>query len=393
MNVLIATDYFPPHIGGVEQVTLHVAEELTKLGHRVAVLTLNTCNASPIEDFHGIHVYRAKPIELTNALGVQSTISTEVVKLMRDVCRREQSDILHANNLYFYTTFAACLNLKALGIPMVTTLHIGSISELEGIARYAAKLYARSIGRWILANSSHIIAVSQAVKRDAEIMGIDSSKVSVVPNAVDDIKFLPSSRRHDHDGVIRVGFVGRLISNKGPQYLVEAAPYILRDFSNVQFQVVGAGPMLQGLQHRAHQLGVEHSFRFLGTVPSVPEFMHSCDIIVRPSLTDGMPLTVLETMACGIPTVASRVGGTPEVLEDGFTGCLVEPRNVVQLASRISMLVADPKLRATMGSRARRFVERYCRWDQVARQLTAIYEGALIGRIRIPIIESAKLER
>ncbi|MGA8905916.1 MAG: glycosyltransferase [Candidatus Bathyarchaeia archaeon] len=100
MNVLIGTDYFPSHVGGgVEQVTYHVAEELTKLGHRVAVLTLNTCKASPIENFHGIHVYRAKPIEFTNALGVQSAISTEAGKLMRDVCRREKSDILHANNL------------------------------------------------------------------------------------------------------------------------------------------------------------------------------------------------------------------------------------------------------------------------------------------------------
>jgi glycosyltransferase involved in cell wall biosynthesis len=73
-------------------------------------------------------------------------------------------------------------------------------------------------------------------------------------------------------------------------------------------------------------------------------------------LTDGMPLTVLEAMACGVPSVASRVGGTPEILADGETGFLVEPKNTKQLSSRISALACDYKLRATMGKRARGFV-------------------------------------
>ena len=378
LNVLLATDYFPPHVGGgVEEVTYDVAQELVKLGHRVAVITLDTCNAGQIETLDGIHVYRARPFELTGTLGVQSVISTEVVKLMREVCRKEQSDVLHANNLYFFTTIAACLNLRALRKPLITTLHIGSIAEMKGNARYAAGLYERSIGRWILRKSNRIVAVSQAVKRYAESLGVEPRKVSVVPNSVDILKFRPVSRGDRRDGTVRVGFIGRLISNKGPQYLVDAAPRILRDFSNVQFTVAGNGPMLADLEHRVHQLGVENAFRFLGTVPSNAEFLRSCDIMVRPSLTDGMPITVLEAMACGIPTVASRVGGTSEILEDGDTGFLVEPRNVDELVSRISSLVADSNLRTEMGGRARKFIEKYYSWNQVAAQLSVIYQDVL----------------
>ena len=378
LNILLTTDYFPPHVGGgVEQVTYHVAEELVRRGHQVAVVTLNTCNASKMENLNGIHVYRASPIELTNILGIQSSISTEVVQLMREVCLKEQTNVVHANNMYFCTTIAACLNLKPLGIPLVTTLHIGSISELGGIAHYAAALYERSIGRWILRKSNHVVAVSEAVKMYAETLGVDSCKVSVVPNAVDTLTFRPFSREDAPDGVVRVGFIGRLISNKGAQYLVEAAPQILHEFSNVQFHVAGDGPMLRELEHRVKQLGVEDSFRFLGTVPSNVEFIQSCDILVRPSLTDGMPLTVLEAMACGVPNVATRIGGTPEILHDADTGYLVEPKNVGELVSRISKLVADPELRTRMGCRARGFVEKYYSWDQVGRQLSAIYEGAL----------------
>jgi len=378
LNVLLATDYFPPHVGGgVEEVTHDVAQELVKLGHQVAVVTLDACNASPTEDLDGIHVYRARTVDLTGTFGVQSAISTEVVGLMREVCRKEQSDVLHANNLYFFTTIAACLNLRALRKPLVTTLHVGSITEMEGKVRYAAGLYERLVGRWILRKSSRIVAVSQAVKRYAESLDVEPSKISVVPNSVDPLKFRPIIRGDRADGIVRVGFIGRLISNKGPQYLVEAAPRILRDFSDVQFLVAGNGLMLQELEHRVHQLGVESAFRFLGTVPSNVEFLKSCDIMVRPSLTDGMPLTVLEAMACGIPTVASRVGGTSEILQDGDTGFLVEPRNVDELVSRISTLVADSNLRLEMGGRARKFIERYYSWNQVAAQLSVVYQDVL----------------
>jgi len=379
MNVLMATDYFPPHVGGgVEQVTYHVAEELTKLGHHVAVLTLSTCRANPTEDLDGIQIHRARTVELTNAIGVQTAISTKVGKLMREVCRTERSEILHANNLYFYTTFAACRNLKTLRLPLVTTLHIGSISELQGIAHYAARFYERSIGRWILGKSNRIVAVSYAVKEYAETMGVNPRKVSVVPNGVDILQFRPPSRVKP-DGVLRVGFIGRLIANKGPQYLVEAAPRILRNFPGVRFQVAGGGPMLHELQNRIRELGIQTAFRFLGTVPSNVEFLQSCDVVVRPSLTDGMPLTVLEAMACGKPTVASKVGGTPEILQDGDTGYLVQPRDMDQLVSRISRLLADPKLRAKMGRRARDFAERYYSWAEIARQMTTVYENALLN--------------
>ncbi len=357
--------------------TYNVAKELVRLGNQVAVVTLNTCNASLMEDLNGIHVYRAPSLEFTSTLGVQSAISTGVVRLMRDVCRKEQSDVLHANNLYFFTTIASCLNLKVLRKPLVTTLHVGSISDLDGHAGYLARLYERLIGSWILRKSRHIVAVSQAVKRHAESLGAEPSKVSVVPNTVDTLRFRPTPASEKHDGIVRVGFIGRLMANKGPQYLVGAAPRILHEFSNVQFQVAGDGPMLSELKRKAQQLGVDGAFHFLGMVSSNADFLRSCDIVVRPSLTDGMPLTILEAMACGIPTVASRVGGTPEIIRNGDTGFLVEPRGQDELVSQISRLVGNPTLRVEMGNRARKFVEKHHNWSHVAAQMCAIYQDVL----------------
>lgn len=378
MNIVLTTDYFPPHVGGgVERVTFHVASELIRLGHKVAVVTLNTCRARTCEMLNGIRVYRANLVELTRTLGMQSAISFEALKLIHEAYCKEAADILHANNLFFCTTIAACASKRPLQTRLVTTLHVGSTSELEGGIRLLAALYEKSIGRWVLNKSDHVVAVSQAVKQYAESLGTPSSKISVVPNAVDLQDFRPDARESELDGTVRVAFIGRLISNKGPQYLVEAAPRILRDFPGVQFLLVGEGPMFEQLRRRAEHLGLRNHFRFLGVVPSVSQFLKNCDILVRPSLTEGMPLTVLEAMACGVPTVASKVGGTPEILLHGETGFLVEPKNIDQLSFYISRLVGDDELRTVMGKRARSLIEKYCSWDEVARKMSRIYDSVL----------------
>lgn len=375
MNIVLTTDYFPPHVGGgVERVVFHLASELVRLGHEVAVVTLNTNGGEAEEVLNGIDVYRAKPIELTRKIGVQSAVSVDALKMILEVCRIKRADVLHANNLYFFTTISACLIRRLIKKPLVTTLHVASITEFEGAVRYLAASYEKSIGRWLIHQSDHIVAVSNAVMRSAVSLGASSSKVSVVPNAVDTEEFRPA-RNKERNEVIRVALVGRLVWNKGPQYLVEAAPSILHDFDHVEFLIVGDGPMLEQLQERVRSLGAERHFRFMGLVPNVSEFMQKVDILVRPSLTDGMPLTVLEAMACGVPCVASKVGGTPEILTDGGTGFLVEPKNIEQLSSRISALLSDPRLRTAMGRRAREFAERYYSWPRVAQRMIEIYRN------------------
>ncbi len=377
LNIVLTTDYFPPHVGGgVERVTFHLGSELVRLGHKVAVVTLNTRSAQPYEILDGMHIYRARPIELTQALRTQSVISLEILGLIRRVFRKEAADILHAHNLFFFTTIAACLTKRQLRTRLVTTVHVGSVSQLQGLVRFIAALYEKSLGRWILDQSDHVVAVSGAVEQYVRNLGIPSAKICVVPNAVDLEEFTPAALERKV-GRVQVAFIGRLIANKGPQYLLEAAPQILHKFPNVQFLFVGEGPMRRQLKYRATELGVDKNTRFLGTVSKVSEFLRNCDVLVRPSLTDGMPLTVLEAMACGIPNVASRVGGTPEILQHGQTGYLVEPKEVEQLSFYISRLVEDRHLRSSMGKAARSSVEKFSNWSEVARRMTIIYESVL----------------
>ena len=376
MNVVLTTDYFPPHIGGVETVTYELANHLSRMGHRVSVVTLSSQNAKPAESTDGVKVYTARCYDPTDILGVQTAFSSAAGRLIRDICKKEEADVIHAHNLYYFTTIAASANKKLVKLPLVTTLHIGTTSRLDGSMRLLTKIYERTVGKWILDRSDHIIAVSDAVKRYARALNVDEWKISVIPNGIDLCENSPNLRNEKKTHV-RVAFVGRLISNKGPQYLLQAAPSVLHDFPEVEFLIVGGGPLHSTLQSYAETLGVSKSVRFLPAVPSTSAFLRECDIYVRPSLTEGMPLTVLEAMASGVPTIATRIEGTREIIAHGKTGFLVDPKNVEQLRFYISKLVRDPKLRIRIGSQAREAMEKHNDWAAVASQTSKVYENVL----------------
>jgi glycosyltransferase involved in cell wall biosynthesis len=373
LNIVITTDYYPPHIGGVETVTFELAHELSNMDHRVSVITLSNDNVA--ENSGHLKIYKAKSHEFTRVLGIQSAFSSETGRLIRKVCRKESADILHANNLFYSTTIAASASKRSLKLPLVTTLHIGSTSHLEGPVGILTRFYARTIGRWILDRSDHIVAVSDAIRAYLRALSVPSSKISVIPNGVDLHINTPNFSHRNKE--LRIAFVGRLISNKGPQYFVEAAPIILHEFPSAKFLIIGEGPLLSALHSRVQKLRVKDRFQFLGSVPKLSTFLRNCDVYVRPSLTEGMPLTVLEAMACGIPTVATRIEGVTEILTHGDTGFLVEPRNVDQLAFYISKLIGDPELRSRMGKRARESVENHNNWKTVAVQTSRVYESVL----------------
>jgi len=376
LNIVLTTDYFPPHIGGVEKVTYELANQLCRMGHRVAVCTLGHESTKSIENSDGVRVYTARSHESTGILGVQSAFSSVAGRLIRSVCKKERADVIHSNNLYYLTTIAASASKKGLNLPLVTTLHIGTTARLDVGIRFLTMAYERSIGKWILDQSDHIIAVSSAVKEYARGLNVSESKISVIPNGIDVSEIRPN-HFHQRKANLRIAFVGRLIANKGPQYLLETAPTVLREFPEVEFLFVGDGP-LQGLLRRsAKTLGISERVRFLPAVPSIPEFLRECDIYVRPSLTEGMPLTVLEAMASGVPTIATSIEGTREIITHGENGFLIAPKSAEQLKFYISKLVSDPELRIKMGKRARETMEKHNDWATVAVQTSRVYENVL----------------
>ncbi len=376
LKIDVFTDYFPPHLGGgVERVVDEVCRCLARQGHALRVFTFNTARAPAHEVVDGVHVYRAPAIQLTRVTRMQASFSPGLLPLAWRLARSQPPDILHAHNLFFSSTTAAVLLRRVLKRPLVTTMHLGSLRHLGGPSRLLASSYERTLGRAIVRGSDRLIAVSNDVAQHAVHLGARPEAVRIIANGVDVRQFRPSTSREN--GPFRVACVGRLIFNKGPQYLVEAAPEVLRAHPETEFVFVGDGPLRPRLEERARRLGISHRVTFLGTRPDVAAILQRCDLLARPSLLEGMPLTVLEAMACGLPVVATPISGTAELVRDGETGLLVRPADPASLARAILRLMDDEPLREACGKKARRLVARGHSWDAVAAKTLAVYSELL----------------
>jgi glycosyltransferase involved in cell wall biosynthesis len=352
-------------------VATELCHGLVRRGHKVTVLTLRTCPAPATESSNGLTVYRVAALELTRWLGVQFTASVPVLGTLARLIHSFQPDLIHAHNLFSRTTEVAALLRTMFHVPMVTTLHLG---RAEGDARLLKALirsYELTLGRYILRHSDHVTCVSNAVAEHARHIGGHPTPVTVIPNGVDASLFHPRLERNKLGETIL--FVGRLVPNKGPETLIQAAPIVLAQHPKAQFLMVGDGPLRPRLEGQARKLGLGKAVQFLGIRKDVPQLMREAILLVRSSSLEGMPLVVLEAMASAIPVVATPVGGTPELVKDGVNGFLVPVGSSTALAQAIVRLLDDHPLAQEMGRRGRELVKDGYTWDAVVDQTERVY--------------------
>jgi glycosyltransferase involved in cell wall biosynthesis/SAM-dependent methyltransferase len=176
-----------------------------------------------------------------------------------------------------------------------------------------------------------------------------------------------------------VGFSGRLAEEKDPEAFLEIAR-LCRPESRLVFVMTGAGPLADQVARRLEKLRLGDRFRFLGQVERVVDTMAAYDVFVLPSRFDGRPIAVLESLALGVPVVASRVGALPDLIQDGRTGFLCEPGDVAAFARRIRWLAAHPEEHRRMKVAARAFAEA----NLDARPMCEAYEAAIRGVLSAP---------
>lgn len=222
--------------------------------------------------------------------------------------------------------------------------------------------------RLLAGSVDRVIAVSEAAGEFlARVKGYPRRKVVIVPNGRDLSVFTPGRDRDEarkelgvDRGTPLVGVVGRLETQKGHTYLLEAWPQLVAEFPDARLLVVGDGRLREALDAQARGLGVAGSVVFTGFRADVPRLLDAVDIVALPSLYEGMPLTAIEAAAMGRPVVATAVDGTPEVVDDGVTGLLVPPADPTALARALRALLRDPeRARAMGGAGRRRALERF----------------------------------
>ncbi|MCI0376856.1 MAG: glycosyltransferase, partial [Gemmataceae bacterium] len=170
-----------------------------------------------------------------------------------------------------------------------------------------------------------------------------------------------------------IGAAGRLSPEKGFADLIDAAALVLADHPEAGFLLFGDGPLRDELQQRIENRGLAGRFVLAGFRDDLDALLPNFDVFVQSSYTEGLPNVVLEALAARVPVVATAVGGTPEILHDGQTGFLVEPRDPTFLSRRIGALIADEDARRRMGKAGRRFVREQCTFAAQAREYESVF--------------------
>jgi len=276
------------------------------------------------------------------------------VRALTRAIRTFRPDIVNPH--LFRSTLVAAPLAKWLGVRCVVETYHGREAWRRGPIR-GSFFIDRLVSRYV----DRVIAVSQAAKDFlVQRKGIPAEKIVVVPNGRDLSAFQPgcggSEVRRElglaPDAPV-LGIVGRLEEQKGHRYGLEAFAQVVREFPAARLLIVGDGSLRGALEQQARHLGIDQSVTFTGFRTDVPRLLDAMDIVVLPSLYEGMPLTAIEAGAMGKPIVATAVDGTTEIVLDHETGLLVPPAEPGMLREYLARLLRNPDLGRRFGHAAR----------------------------------------
>jgi glycosyltransferase involved in cell wall biosynthesis len=378
-RLCIVTHTFLPHIGGIERV---VYEQNKRLLHRnfEPMVVTNRIDTPKSYVVDGIKVECYESLNTGFRLGIPYSIPT-VTSLETFLKAVKSSEIVHAHGHPYITSLIAAKLAKRYSKPFVLTQH-NTFIEYDSIFDSVERLNDLAVGKETLKEADKIITVSNATKDYVLSLGAKPEKIKVLHNGVDLVHFRPLTGKREEmrrklgisQSSIVVLTVRRLVYKNGIDTLIEGADIAVRKNPKITFLVVGKGPDLNNVQMRIRQLGIENNFRLTGFVKDedLPFYYNAADFFVLPSKSgEGLPLVALEAMACGLPVIATNVGGISEILMEDY-GKLVPSNQPEQLAkailefSNIDFSSRKLELRAVME-------EKYS-WDKNVETLIGIYE-------------------
>ncbi len=270
---------------------------------------------------------------------------------LRSILRRESPDLLHLHSRRgadLWGGIAGCLE----GVPTVLSRRVDNPEPRWWVAvKY--RLYRR------------VITISQGIREVLLAEGLAAEKVVCVPSAVDTRHYRPGCDRVWFEAEMSleagqpvVGTVAQLIPRKGHRFLLEAIPEIRREIPEVQFLFFGSGALAEELHREIERRGLGRCVRLMGFRNDLARILPCLDAVAHPATLEGLGVSLLQAAACGVPIVASAVGGIPEVVHDGTNGFLVPPEDPAALARALRVLLSERERAREMGMAGRALVER-----------------------------------
>jgi glycosyltransferase involved in cell wall biosynthesis len=357
--------------GGAERNLVSLLPWLTTVGADVRLCTLNKRRDGPlVKVIEGLGIDRFD-------LGARRIADLPALRRLHKILRTDHFDVVHTQDPY--SAIMASATGVTAHVPVVMTRHV--LADPDGsTATVFRRRLLHLVSRLAL---SRVIAVSEAVRqRFAQEALMPLSRIDTVFNGIDAYGFAAGGQREDirrrlgwaHEDKVVV-MVAVMRGGKGHEILLDAMPKLRAIVPGVRAVIVGDGPEAPRIREMAMPLG--DAVMFLGERGDVGDILTASDVLVLPSWSEALPNALIEAGAAGLPSVATNVGGTSEILIEGETGFLIRPGDTDALALRCGQLLGDAALARRIGDCARSRIEAEFSLASQARKTLSVYEKAV----------------
>ncbi|CAH0721418.1 unnamed protein product, partial [Brenthis ino] len=372
--ICMASDFFYPNTGGVEEHIYNLSQCLIKRGHKVVVIT--HCYGDRVGVRYltgGLKVYYL-PIRVFYSQCALPTMICNIA-IIRYVLIRECIEIVHGHSAFSVLAHEVSIIAKLMGLKTVFTDH-----SLFGFADMSAVLTNKYL-QICLCECDHCICVSHTGKENTVLRAkVKYNKVSVIPNAVDAYTFTPDPSQRDPN-VITIVVVSRLVYRKGVDLTAAVIADMCPRYPNIRFIIGGDGPKMWLLQEVREQKGFQHCVTLLGSLKhsEVRDVLVQGDIFLNTSLTEAYCMAIVEAASCGLKVVSTKVGGIPEVLPERMI-YLTEP-NVSSIVAGLELAMKDLKDGNVLCPfECNKMVRKMYNWMDIARRTEIVYNRISLNK-------------
>lgn len=366
------TSEFPPISGGVGYYVYNLSKKLLQRGHQVTVMTRGSANKTRKDVVDGIDVFRVSFFPLYPFhVWVHGVFVNRLFKSLEP-----KLTLVH-----LHTPLPPPIKTS---LPIITTVHTpmkidARYHEVFNFISLAERVQSMvvypPIESKLFAISKRITAVSRSVAGELKEYGLNPDEIAVVGNGVDEETFVPLRNQKRTERYVL--YTGVLRARKGLFDLIKCAEYVCKVCPDIKFILSGRGPFLNKLEENIRKTGLQKRIVFLGYVKrdKLIQVYQNATVHIVPSHYEGLPTVLLEAMSCGLPVVATDIGGNNEVISSGLNGFLVPSKSPESMAKIILKLLDDANLRERLGRAARRTIENYYTWDKIADNILKCYES------------------
>lgn len=381
MRIVILINNYTPLLGGAEIFVIKLSNYLIKNGHEVDVITLKHAPDHPnFEVIDGVNVYRVKYINI-KGLG----FITSFLSLFRTLKRNQQKrryDIIHSVG-EAPTCQSGAIFKKIYGTPHLITIQGGYIAERDYLKKNnkinLANRILEQIIRWSFEKADAVHAISNTIAAQSADLG--AKNIKLIPNGVDE-EMIKIGAKEETRAKLNIPSqtkviisMSRLTPRKGFKYVIIAFSKFLKYYPDSKLIIVGDGPQRKELEKLTIKLNIADKVDFIGLIPhkDIVKILPAADVFVLTPIYEGLGIVYIESLACEVPVITTKVGGIPDIIQDRVNGLFVPHGDITALCDAMKELISDEKLYHKFQEEGIHTVKKKFIWENIFSEIEEIY--------------------